>query len=88
MLTLGIKLPKRLFIIHRDCYPTSKEWIQQMSSQFTSKVVCSVGYGRMASPTHFFKLIRFETLLTAMVRTFHGQAGHPHMEVRGGLHKK
>ena len=46
-LTLGIKAAKNEYLLFTDadCYPTSKEWITAMSSQFTMQKTIVLGYG-------------------------------------------
>ena len=69
-LTLGIKAAKKEYLLFTDadCYPTSKDWIREMSSNFTTEKTIVLGYGAYEKvPGSFLnKLIRFETLLTAV----------------------
>jgi hypothetical protein len=57
----------RLLFTDADCYQF-KDWITAMSSQFTCKKTIVLGYGGYEKIANSFlnKLIRFETLLTAM----------------------
>ncbi len=68
-LTLGIKAAKKEYLLFTDsdCYPTSKEWITQMSSQFTMSKTIILGYGAYEKIKNSFlnKLIRFDEMLTA-----------------------
>ena len=46
-LTLGIKAAKKEYLLFTDadCYPTSKDWIMEMSSHFTMNKTIILGYG-------------------------------------------
>jgi hypothetical protein len=44
---------KRVFVICSDCYPTSKDWITAMSSQFTMQKTIVLGYGKYEKNTEF-----------------------------------
>ena len=46
-LTLGIKAAKKEYLLFTDadCFPTSKDWIKEMSAQFTSEKTIVLGYG-------------------------------------------
>lgn len=88
-LTLGIKATRKehLLFIDADCYPTSKNWITTMSSQFTMKKTIVLGYGKYEKIANSFlnKLIRFETLLTAIQYFSWAKIGHPYMGVGRNL---
>lgn len=88
-LTLGIKATRKehLLFIDADCYPTSKNWITAMSSQFTMKKTIVLGYGKYEKIANSFlnKLIRFETLLTAIQYFSWAKIGHPYMGVGRNL---
>lgn len=88
-LTLGIKSAKNEYLLFTDadCYPTSKEWISAMSSQFTMQKTIVLGYGGYEKIANSFlnKLIRFETLLTAMQYFSWAKAGQPYMGVGRNL---
>ncbi len=88
-LTLGIKAAKKeyLLFIDADCYPTSKDWIMAMSSQFTDQKTIILGYGKYEKIANSFlnKIIRFETLLTAIQYFSWAKAGHPYMGVGRNL---
>lgn len=88
-LTLGIKAAKHeyLLFIDADCYPTSKNWITSMSSHFTLKKTIVLGYGAYEKiPNSFLnKLIRFETLLTAIQYFSWAKTGKPYMGVGRNL---
>lgn len=84
-LTLGIKAAKKEYLLFTDadCYPTSKDWITAMSSQFTMQKTIVLGYGKYEKIANSFlnKIIRFETLLTAIQYFSWAKAGQPYMGV-------
>lgn len=84
-LTLGIKAAKYEYLLFTDadCYPTSKDWITSMSSQFTAQKNIVLGYGAYEKIAHSFlnKIIRFETLLTATQYFSWAKIGKPYMGV-------
>ncbi|MDD2675222.1 MAG: glycosyltransferase [Flavobacterium sp.] len=88
-LTLGIKAAKKEYLLFTDadCYPTSKEWITAMSSQFTMQKTIVLGYGKYEKISNSFlnKIIRFETLLTAIQYFSWAKIGHPYMGVGRNL---
>ncbi len=88
-LTLGIKAAKKehLLFTDADCYPTSKQWITAMSSQFSTEKTIVLGYGAYEKIAKSFlnKIIRFETLMTALQYFSWAKAGHPYMGVGRNL---
>jgi len=88
-LTLGIKASKKdyLLFIDADCYPTSKDWITTMSSQFTMQKTIVLGYGGYEKVANSFlnKIIRFETLLTAVQYFSWAKIGKPYMGIGRNL---
>ncbi len=88
-LTLGIKAAKKEYLLFTDadCYPTSKDWITAMSSQFTMQKTIVLGYGKYERISGSFlnKLIRFETLLTAVQYFSWAKMGRPYMGVGRNL---
>lgn len=68
-LTLGIKAAKKEYLLFTDadCFPKSKDWISQMSSQFTPQKTIVLGYHSFEKiPGSFLnKIIRFENVLSA-----------------------
>ncbi|VXC37919.1 Glycosyl transferase family 2 [Flavobacterium sp. 9AF] len=88
-LTLGIKTAKynHLLFTDADCYPNSKEWINQMTSQFSEKKHIVLGYGAYEKVKNSFlnKIIRFETLLTATQYFGWANSGKPYMGVGRNL---
>ena len=88
-LTLGIKAAKKEYLLFTDadCYPTSKDWIKEMSSQFTLHKTIVLGYGAYEKiPGSFLnKIIRFETMLSAVQYFSWAKSGHPYMGVGRNL---
>ena len=88
-LTLGIKASKynHLLFTDADCKPLSKYWIQEMSSCFNNEKSIVLGYGGYSKNKKSFlnKLIRFETLVTAVQYFSFAKAGIPYMGVGRNL---
>ncbi|MFI0491884.1 glycosyltransferase [Flavobacterium sp.] len=88
-LTLGIKASKKDYLLFTDadCYPASKDWITTMSSQFTMHKTVVLGYGAYEKVANSFlnKIIRFETLLTAVQYFSWAKIGHPYMGIGRNL---
>ena len=88
-LTLGIKAAKKEYLLFTDadCYPTSKNWIMEMSSNFTTQKTIVIGYGAYEKIAGSFlnKLIRFETLITAVTYFSWAKMGRPYMGVGRNL---
>ncbi len=88
-LTLGIKASQKDYLLFTDadCYPVSKDWISVMSSQFTMHKTVVLGYGAYEKVANSFlnKIIRFETLLTAVQYFSWAKIGHPYMGIGRNL---
>ncbi len=88
-LTLGIKASNKDYLLFTDadCYPASKDWITNMSSQFTMQKTIVLGYGAYEKVAHSFlnKIIRFETMLTAIQYFSWAKMGIPYMGVGRNL---
>ncbi|MGO4772370.1 glycosyltransferase [Flavobacterium sp. W22_SRS_FK3] len=88
-LTLGIKAATKEYLLFTDadCYPTSKEWINAMTSQFTMNKTIILGYGgyEKIERSLLNKIIRFETVLTAVQYFSWTKAGLPYMGVGRNL---
>ncbi len=88
-LTLGIKAAKKEYLLFTDadCYPKSKDWIKEMSSQFTAEKTIVLGYGayERISGSFLNKIIRFETMLTAVQYFSWAKIGKPYMGVGRNL---
>ena len=88
-LTLGIKASKHDFLLFTDadCKPVSKHWIKEMSSHFSNQKSIILGYGSYEKIKNSLlnKLIRFETLLTAIQYFSFAKIGFPYMGVGRNL---
>lgn len=88
-LTLGIKAARKEYLLFTDadCYPTSKTWIAEMTSNFTMQKTIVLGYGAYEKiPNSFLnKIIRFETLITAVQYFSWARIGKPYMGVGRNL---
>lgn len=88
-LTLGIKAAthNHLLFTDADCKPLSNQWINKMSSHFTNGKSIVIGYGAYKKQPKSFlnKLIRFETLLTAIQYFSLARIGQPYMAVGRNL---
>ncbi len=87
-LTLGIKAAKFEYMLFTDadCRPSSTRWIQEMSARFSIKKTIVLGYGAYDRlPGFLNKLIRFETLLTAVQYFSWAKFGKPYMGVGRNL---
>lgn len=88
-LTLGIKAAKKDYLLFTDadCFPNSKDWITSMTSQFTMNKTIVLGYGGYEKVERSFlnKIIRFETVLTAIQYFSWAKLGSPYMGVGRNL---
>lgn len=88
-LTLGIKASKNNFLLFTDadCKPVSEFWIRDMSSHFSNKKTIVLGYGGYSKIKNSFlnKLIRFESLITAIQYFSFAKMGIPYMGVGRNL---
>ncbi len=88
-LTLGIKAAKKDYLLFTDadCYPTSDQWIKEMTSNFTMNKTIVLGYGAYEKIANSFlnKIIRFETMLTAVQYFSWAKSGKPYMGVGRNL---
>ena len=88
-LTLGIKASKynHLLFTDADCKPVSKHWIHEMSAHFSHEKSIVLGYGAYSKIKKSFlnKLIRFETLITAVHYFSFSELGIPYMGVGRNL---
>lgn len=84
-LTLGIKKATydHLLFTDADCTPASQYWIQEMAHHFVGKKELILGYGayEKIKGSWLNKLIRFETVLTAMQYFSYAMVGRPYMGV-------
>ncbi len=88
-LTLGIKAAKNDFLLFTDadCKPVSKYWIKEMSANFSNKKSIVLGYGAYSKIKRSLlnKLIRFETLISAVNYFSFAKFGLPYMGVGRNL---
>lgn len=87
-LTQGINQAKHnhLLLTDADCKPNSKYWISLMASQFTSQKKIVLAYGAHQKENSWLnKLIRFETLLTAIQYFSYAKAHLTYMGVGRNL---
>lgn len=88
-LTLGIKVATHNFLLFTDadCKPVSNQWISEMSRHFTNSKSIVLGYGAYKKIKGSFlnKLIRFETLMTAVQYFSYALIGQPYMAVGRNL---
>jgi len=84
-LSKGILATKNDFLIltDADCFPVNKNWVREMSSHFSKYKSVVLGYGAYRKINNSFlnKLIRFETLLTAVQYFSYAQIGKAYMGV-------
>jgi glycosyltransferase involved in cell wall biosynthesis len=88
-LTLGIKASKNDYLLFTDadCKPVSKYWIHDMCAHFNKENSIVLGYGAYSKIKKSFlnKLIRYETLVTAVQYFSFAKAGIPYMGVGRNL---
>jgi glycosyltransferase involved in cell wall biosynthesis len=88
-LTLGIKAASNNFLLFTDadCQPISKDWIKHMAAHFSSSKSLVLGYGgiSMVKNSLLNKLIRYETILTAIQYFSYAKIGMPYMGVGRNL---
>ena len=76
-----------LLFTDADCKPASKNWITEITSQFTEDKTIVLGYGGYQKTNNSLlnKLIRYETLLTAVQYFSYAKSGIPYMGVGRNL---
>ncbi len=87
-LTLGIKAAsfENLLFTDADCVPNSINWITKMTSHFNDNKQIILGYGSYKKETTLInKLIRYETLFTAIQYFGYAKIGIPYMGVGRNL---
>ncbi len=88
-LTLGIKSAKNnhLLFTDADCKPISENWITEMSAHFSNEKTIVLGYGGYTKIKNSLlnKLIRFETVFTAIQYLSFAKMGLPYMGVGRNL---
>lgn len=88
-LTLGIKAStnQHLLFTDADCEAVSPQWISEMTAHFSLKKTLLLGYGGYFKVKGSFinKIIRYETLLTAVQYFSYVKIGLPYMGVGRNL---
>ena len=88
-LTKGIESAKynHLLLLDADCYPKSEQWIKIMASGFSAEKSIVLGYGayEKISGSWLNRIIRFETLLTALQYFGYAKNKNPYMGVGRNL---
>lgn len=88
-LTLGIKAATNdcLLFTDADCKPNSEFWIQEMANHFKNDTKIVLGYGahNQVAKSFLNKLIRYETLMTALQYFSFAKIGVPYMGVGRNL---
>ncbi len=88
-ITKAISLARynKLLFIDADCIPASANWLQLMTKKLNSKIQIVLGYGGYyAYPNSILnKLIRFETLFTAMQYFAYAKAKNTYMGIGRNL---
>ncbi|WP_300977886.1 glycosyltransferase [Flavobacterium sp.] len=88
-LTLGIKAAKyeHLLFTDADCFPLTKDWITNMSAHFDRDKKIVLGYGGYIKIANSFlnKIIRYETVLTAIQYFSWAKIGKPYMGIGRNL---
>ena len=88
-LTLGIKKAKKPYLLFTDadCRPETEFWLREMTAHFEEKTSIILGYGGYLINKRSFlnKLIRFETLFTAIQYFSYARWGFPYMGVGRNL---
>ena len=87
-LTLGIKRAKnkRMLFTDADCVPGTRQWLSIMASYFSDQKQLVLGYGAyLKRPGLLNRLIRYETLLTAVQYFSYAKVGTPYMGVGRNL---
>ena len=88
-ITLGIKNAQyeTLVFTDADCLPASNQWLKKMSAAFSRETQIVLGYGayKKFKGSVLNKLIRFETLLTALQYCSYTLRKNPYMGVGRNL---
>jgi cellulose synthase/poly-beta-1,6-N-acetylglucosamine synthase-like glycosyltransferase len=90
-LSMGIKSAKyeTLVLTDADCMPASEKWVEKIQEAYYPSTEIVLGYGAYnKKPGLLNKLIRFETLHTAMQYFSYALAGMPYMGVGRNLSYK
>lgn len=84
-LSKGILSSKNEYLVltDADCKPVSKDWLSEITSHFIKEKSIVLGYGAYRKIKNSFlnKIIRFETLLTALQYFSYAKTGNAYMGV-------
>lgn len=83
-LTIGIKAAnfEHLVFTDADCQPTTDQWLNEISSQFSDEKKIIIGHGRFIKNKSLFNLfLRYETFWNAVQYMGFSQRGLPFMAV-------
>ena len=84
-LALGIKVTKHDFLVFTDadCVPNSNTWLAHIASNFSNEKAIVLGYGAYSKKRFSLlnKLIRYETVMTALQYFSFATMGAPYMGV-------
>lgn len=87
-LSIGIRSAKHqhLLLCDADCKAVSNQWIKEIANKFTNEKKVILAYGKLSEqPGLLNKIIRFETLLTAIQYFSFALRGIPYMGVGRNL---
>jgi len=87
-LTIGLKAARfdQVLLTDADCYPASKQWLKRMSAHLTREKRIVLGYGGYEPQRGLLnRLIRYETVFTAMQYFSFAIKGKPYMGVGRNL---
>ncbi len=87
-LTIGLKAARfdKVLLTDADCYPVSKQWLRRMSAHLNREKRIVLGYGGYEPRRGLLnKLIRYETVFTAMQYFSFAIKGNPYMGVGRNL---
>jgi glycosyltransferase involved in cell wall biosynthesis len=90
-LSVGIKTAKHEIVLltDADCVPASEFWIEKMQEGFNDGIEIVLGYGALHKKKGFFnKMVRWETLHTALQYLSYAQSGLAYMGVGRNLSYK
>jgi glycosyltransferase involved in cell wall biosynthesis len=86
--TIGIKsaINEKLIFTDADCYPTSNQWLKNISGSFQSKTEIMLAYGGYEKAPGFLnKFIRYDTFFIALQYFTFARAGIPYMGIGRNL---
>ena len=87
-LTVGIKASRNEYLLmtDADCYPSGNQWIRNMASNYEKDIELVIAYGAYEThPGLLNRLIRYETVFTAMQFMGFAERGFPFMGVGRNL---